>query len=147
MDALAHAHPCARAGARELDLVHEGDHDRNSAASVEVARPLGLDVALRQEDARTLYLDVDCLALAGDHHLNRGIARLKRVRDGLRRRDPKREAVFLPELTALGDTVDRCANLARRGGTILELQIDNRLLLRVARASLVPHRIPNRYNV
>jgi hypothetical protein len=143
-DSLAHTHARAIACLRELDLVHEGEHERNAAAAFrERASPGRPDEPaaighLNLEDAVAPFEnDLDCVPAA---RLLDGVA------ERLCRRQLDVEALFWTQAKPVREGVDGPSELGRRARPASETELDARLFLDVTTTPSVPIGVPNGLN-
>jgi hypothetical protein len=141
---LPHANPRAVARVRELDLVHEGEHERNPPAAFGKAASFGG----RGERAVVGHLDVDHSFAALQRHVDDVIfpRLLDRVRQGLRDCELEVEALLRAEAAPLRESVDRASQLARVGRPITQPEVDSRGFVDKPNTPSVPNEVPNSLN-
>jgi hypothetical protein len=143
-DSLAHAHARAVACLRELDLVHEREHERNAPASFR-ERPLP---GRLDEPAAIGHLNLDDAVAPFENDLDCVPAArlLDRVAERLRRRQLDVEALFRTQAKTIREGVDGPPELGRRARPASETEFDARLFLDVTNTLSVPIGVPNGVN-
>src|SRR5919199_2275225 len=143
-DALAHTNARAVTCLGELDLVHEGEHERNPSPALREGRPpRGLDEGAAVRD---LNFDDTLAPFHDDLHRTFAFVLLDRVAERLGRRQPEVEALCVAQAGALCEGVDGRSKLGRRAGPASKTEFDARALLDATNTPSVPTGVPNCVN-